>query len=242
MGRPVIGITADSEEEGGGYSALPWYGMRHNYCDAVARAGGLPVILPHNAEVAADYLALIDGLLITGGAFDVDPSLFGAETVHETVVLKQRRTAFELAVVKGALDRDMPLFGICGGQQLLAVALGGTLIQHVPDVFPDGLAHEQPNPRTEPGHDVTVTLGSRLAAITGPGPFPVNSAHHQAVEGMPNPAMVTARSPDGVIEAVEDPARRFCLGVQWHPEYAISPADTALFEAFITACRTGEAP
>jgi putative glutamine amidotransferase len=237
MGRPVIGITADSEEEGGGYSALPWYGLRHNYCDSVARVGGLPVILPHDAEEAEDYLDLIDGLLITGGAFDVDPSLFGAEVVHETVVLKKRRTAFELAILKGALARDLPILGICGGQQLLAVALGGTLIQHVPDVFPDGLAHEQPNPRTEPGHDVSVAPGSRLAAIVGVGPFPVNSAHHQAVEAMPDPSMVTAHAPDGVIEAVEDPARRFCLGVQWHPEYAISPADTAIFQAFVAASR-----
>ncbi len=237
MSRPVIGITADSEENGGGYSALPWYAIRHNYCDSIALAGGLPVVLPHNAEIAGDYLDRLDGLVITGGAFDVDPSLFGAETRHETVVLKQRRTAFELAMVKGALDRDMPMLGICGGQQLLAVALGGTLIQHIPDSVADCLAHEQPNPRTEPGHGVTVTPGSLLHRITGLERLEVNSAHHQAVASVPAPVIVDAVAPDGVIEGIEDPGRRFCLGVQWHPEYSVSAGDAALFTAFIEACR-----
>ncbi|MBK1666168.1 gamma-glutamyl-gamma-aminobutyrate hydrolase [Rhodospirillum rubrum] len=240
MTRPVIGITADSEEEGGGYSAMPWYAIRHNYCDSVAKAGGLPVILPHNAEVAADFLGLIDGLLITGGAFDVDPALFGEAHRHQTVVLKQRRTAFELAILRGALAADMPILGICGGQQLLAVALGGRLIQHIPDVIKDGLAHEQPNPRTEVGHQISVTPGSLLHRITGVEVFGVNSAHHQAVESVPAPVIVDARARDGVIEGVEDPSRRFCLGVQWHPEYAISAADTAIFDAFVAASRGGE--
>ena len=237
MKTPLIGITLDSEEPGG-YSKLPWYALRQNYCDAVAQAGGLPLPLPHHPELAETYLDKIQGLVITGGAFDVDPALFGATSQHETVKLKGRRTAFELAIVKGALDRDMPILGICGGEQLLAVALGGTLIQHIPDEVADCLAHEQPNPRTEPGHDVTLTPGSRLAAIAGKDSIPVNSAHHQAVKQVPASIIVNATTEDGVIEGIEDPARRFCIGVQWHPEYAISPADTALFNAFIEACRS----
>ena len=237
MKTPLIGITLDSEEPGG-YSKLPWYALRQNYCDAVAQAGGLPLPLPHHPELAEAYLDKIQGLVITGGAFDVDPALFGATSQHETVKLKGRRTAFELAIVKGALDRDMPILGICGGEQLLAVALGGTLIQHIPDEVADCLAHEQPNPRTEPGHDVTLTPGSRLAAIAGKDSIPVNSAHHQAVKQVPASIIVNATTTDGVIEGIEDPARRFCIGVQWHPEYAISPADTALFNAFIEACRS----
>src|SRR5260221_10984689 len=176
--RPVIGVTLDSEETGG-YSKLPWYALRQNYTDAVERAGGLPFLLPHQPDEAEEYLDRIDGLVVTGGAFDVDPSLFGATTRHETVVLKTRRTAFELAITKGALARNMPVLGICGGQQLLNVVLGGTLIQHIPDEVENALAHEQPNPRTEPGHTVAIAPGSLLHKITQSDALAVNSAHHQ---------------------------------------------------------------
>ena len=131
MSTPVIGITLDSEGPGG-YSKLPWYALRQNYCDAVVRAGGLPILLPHEPEQAAAYLKKLDGLLITGGAFDVDPSIFGASNRHPTVKTKDRRTAFEIAITKAAIEQDMPVLGICGGQQLLNVILGGTLIQHIP--------------------------------------------------------------------------------------------------------------
>lgn len=233
---PVIGITLDSEEPGG-YSAFPWYALRRNYCDAVAQAGGLPLALPHEPELAADYLDRLQGLIVTGGAFDVDPALFGAATRHETVKLKTRRTEFELAMIRGALLRDLPILGICGGQQLLNVALGGTLIQHIPDEVPDCLAHEQINRRDEAGHEVEMVAGTRLAAIVGAGRIPVNSSHHQAVKDVAPGCVVNAYSADGVIEGIEDPARAFCLGVQWHPEFLISPADAALFRAFIKACR-----
>ncbi|HLO75520.1 MAG TPA: gamma-glutamyl-gamma-aminobutyrate hydrolase family protein [Magnetospirillum sp.] len=233
---PVIGITLDSEEPGG-YSPFPWYALRQNYCDAVAAAGGLPLTLPHQPELAEAYLDRIDGLVITGGAFDVDPALFGAAERHATVKLKDRRTRFELALVRGALNRDLPILGICGGQQLLNVALGGTLIQHIPDAIPDSLAHEQPNPRSQPGHDVDLVAGTRLAAIAGGLRIAVNSAHHQAVGTVAPGCVVNAVAPDGVVEGIEDPRRSFCIGVQWHPEYSIGPADAALFHAFIEACR-----
>lgn len=233
---PLIGITLDSEEPGG-YSAMPWYALRQNYCEAVVRAGGLPVLLPHQPELAEAYLDSIAGLIVTGGAFDVDPALFGAATRHPTVTCKTRRTEFELAILQGALARDLPVLGICGGQQLLNVALGGTLIQHIPDAVPGALAHEQSNPRSEPGHDVEVLAGTRLAGVVGASRIPVNSAHHQAVATVAPRCVVDAVAPDGVIEGIEDPARRFCIGVQWHPEYGIGPADAALFLAFVEACR-----
>lgn len=232
---PVIGITLDSEEPGG-YSKFPWYALRQNYCGAVAQAGGLPLPLPHEPELAEAYLEHIHGLIVTGGAFDVDPALFGAASRHATVKLKTRRTEFELAMVRGALERDMPILGICGGQQLLNVALGGSLIQHIPDEVDACLAHEQPNPRDEPGHDVELTAGSKLAAIAGTDRIPVNSAHHQAVKALAPGCIASAMAADGVIEAIEDPSRKFCIGVQWHPEFTISPADAALYRAFIKAC------
>lgn len=234
MARPLIGLTLDWEPAGG-WSGLPWYAIRENYLATIDAAGGLPVALPHEPDRAADYLDRLDGLLVTGGNFDLDPSLFGDGDRHHTVTTKDRRTAFEMAITRQALDRDMAVLGICGGQQLLHVVLGGRLIQHIPDAVPDALAHEQPNPRTEPGHDVLVAPGTRLAAITGQERFPVNSAHHQAAADAPDGVIVSARAPDGVIEAIEAPARHFCLGVQWHPEYHISPADALILEAFVQA-------
>ena len=235
MNRPRIGITLDSEPAGG-WSKMPWYALRQNYCGAVADVGGLPLPLPHEPELAEAYLDGLDGLLVTGGAFDVDPALFGDGTKHATVKTKDRRTAFEYAMVKGAIARDMPILGICGGEQLLNVVLGGTLHQHVPDVFPNGLAHEQPNPRTEPGHAVDVVPGTLLHRVVGSARMNVNSAHHQAVKDVGPGVVVNARAPDGVIEGIEHTGKRFCLGVEWHPEYSIDPGDGAIFVAFIKAC------
>jgi putative glutamine amidotransferase len=234
--RPIIGVTLDSEQPGG-YSKYPWYALRRNYLDAVAAAGGLPVAVPHDAALAADYLDRLDALVVTGGAFDVDPSLYGDAARHATVSLKENRTAAELALTAGALARDLPVLGICGGQQLLAVVLGGTLIQHIPDAVMDALPHEQPNPRHEPGHSVYVAPGTLLHSIVGATQMQVNSAHHQAVRDPGPYAIVNATAADGVIEGVEDARHRFCLGVQWHPEYFIDPGDRRIFEALIAACR-----
>src|SRR5438270_11409125 len=181
MAQPVIGLTLDHEPPGG-YSSFPWYAIRENYCNAVRRAGGLPILLPHDPDAAAAYLDRIDGLIVTGGGFDVDSALFGEATRHLTIKTKDRCTAFELAAAQGALARDMPVLGICGGQQLLNVALGGTLIQHIPDEIADPLAHEQPNPRDEPGHQVEIVPGTMLAKITGATSLAVHSPHHQAAK------------------------------------------------------------
>lgn len=234
--RPVVGVTLDSEPPGG-YAKLPWYALRENYCDVLAAAGAAPIALPHEPELVAEYLALIDGLVVTGGAFDIDPALYGRSERHATVRLKERRTRFEWAITEVALEADLPLLGICGGQQLLNVVLGGRLIQHIPDAVPGALAHEQPNPRTEPGHEVRVEPGTLLHRLTAAERLPVNSAHHQAAETVGPGIVVSGRAPDGVIEAIEDPRRAFCLGVQWHPEYRISPGDTAILEGFVAACR-----
>ena len=233
---PIIGITVDSEEPGG-YSKLPWYALRRNYAGAVTHAGGVPILLPHHAELAETYLDMIDGLVLTGGAFDVDPALFGASSRHPTVTLKADRTRFELAMVRGAVKRKLPILGICGGQQLLNVALGGTLIQHIPDEVNNALAHEQPNPRTEAGHSVDIVAGTKLAEIIQKPRIPVNSAHHQAIKDVAPGCIVDATASDGVIEGIEMQDHPFCVGVQWHPEYHISPADGAIFHALIAACR-----
>lgn len=232
--RPIIGITLDSGEAGG-YSAMPWYALRRNYCGSVAKFGGVPLPLPHHPDLAEDYLDRLDALIVSGGAFDVDPALFGAGSRHPAVTLNATRTAFEVRILTGALARDLPILGICGGQQVLNVALGGTLIQHIPDEVEGALAHEQPNPRTEPGHEIEIVAGTRLAAIVGAGRIVVNSAHHQAVKRVAPGCIVNAVASDGVIEGIEAPDRRFCIGVQWHPEFLIGPADGKVLSALVEA-------
>ncbi len=234
--RPVVGVTLDAEQPGG-YSKYPWYALRQNYTDAIVAAGGLPVALPHDAALADAYLDRIDALVVTGGAFDVHPSLYGDADMHATVTLKEGRTAAELALTQGALDRNMPVLGICGGQQLLAVVLGGTLIQHITDAIAGALEHEQTNPRDQPGHPVAITRDTLLHRIVGASEMMVNSAHHQAVREPGRFAVVNAMAPDQVIEGVEDARYRFCLGVQWHPEFFIDRGDRRIFDALIAACR-----
>ncbi len=229
--RPVIGLTLDAEPAGG-YSRWPWYALRANYASAIAEAGGLPLALPHLPALASETLARLDGIVITGGAFDVDPALYGEADTHPSVALKSTRTDAEMALLTGALARDMPVLGICGGEQLLAVALGGTLVQHIPESVPNALSHEG----HMPGHPIAIVAGSLLARVTHARAMHVNSSHHQAVRA-PGRAVVNAHAPDGVIEGIEDPARRFCLGVQWHPEFHDDPGDARLLAAFIAACQ-----
>ena len=234
MSAPTIGITLDSEEPGG-YSKFPWYAVRENYSTAVSRTGALPVMMPHEAGRIGEYLDLVSGIVVTGGAFDVDPALFGAESQHPSVTVKSQRTNFEWAITEQALKRDMPLLGICGGQQLLNVVLGGTLIQHIPDEIGDALAHEQQNPRDEAGHDVAVVDDTELHRIADSIQLSVNSAHHQAVKDVGDGVVVNAYAPDGVVEGIECPRYTFCVGVQWHPEFSIDPADTRIFDALVSA-------
>lgn len=231
----MIGVTLDAELPGG-YSKYPWYALRKNYAEAIVAAGGLPVALPHDPGLADAYLDRIDALVVTGGAFDVDPSLYGDTDRHATVTLKQGRTAAELALTNGAIARDMPVLGICGGEQLLAVALGGALIQHIPDAVADALEHEQRNPRHEAGHAVMIHPGTLLHRIVGSAEMRVNSSHHQAVLHPGEHAVVNAVAPDFVIEGIEDTRFRFCLGVQWHPEFFIEAGDRRIFDALIAAC------
>jgi putative glutamine amidotransferase len=235
--RPRIGLTLDSEEPGG-YSKFPWLALRQNYAGSIIEAGGLPVALPHApAELVDAYLDQLDGLVVTGGAFDIDPALYGAAERHPTVGLKAARTAFEWAITERALARHLPVLGICGGQQLLNVVLGGTLIQHIPDAVAGALAHEQPNPRDEPGHEVTIVTGTLLHRLVGVTSLAVNSAHHQAADRVGEGVVVSATAADGVIEAIEHAGYRFCLGVQWHPEFFISEGDRLIIEALVAAAR-----
>ncbi len=238
MKRPVIGVTLDSEAAGG-WSPMPWYALRQNYFGVVAKFGGAPMALPHEPECADSYIATINGLLITGGHFDISPEHYGVQEKHDKTAPKARRTEFEFAITKKALEKKIPILGICGGEQLINVILGGTLLQHIPDSIPNALEHEQKTPRTQAGHDIAVKEGTLLHRIVGKTKMSVNTSHHQAVEKTGAGVVVNCHAPDGVIEGIEYTQHPFCLGVEWHPEYEVDSADGKIVEAFIAACRKG---
>ncbi|TVQ35751.1 MAG: gamma-glutamyl-gamma-aminobutyrate hydrolase family protein [Geminicoccaceae bacterium] len=231
-----MGITTDWQAASAGLS-WPRYGCRQNYVDSVDHAGGLAWLLPHQVNRVEDYLAALDGLLVTSGLFDVDPRYYRAVSRHATVTTKERRTAFEIEMITGALLRDLPVLAVGGGHQLLNVVMGGTLIQHIPDEVPEALLHEQEASKTKPSHAVELTQGTLLHRIAAGLTLKVNSDHHQAVGQLGAGLIAAGRASDGVIEAIEAPAHRFVLGVQWAPEFLVSPADEALFAAFVEACR-----
>ncbi len=232
--KPLIGVTFDVRGPGG-YSEYPWYALRENYCLAVANAGGIPFPLIHDLNLVEDFLSLIDGLLITGGEHDVDPALYGVQERHPTVMIKPQRTNFEMKITRAALERNMPVLGICGGQQLINVALGGTLIQHIPDEHLESLDHHKGDIRHEPCHTVKIFKDTLLHHIIEKEGLSVNSIHHQAVKDLGQGVIVNATAPDGIIEGIEAPKYKFCLGVQWHPEFNVTPQEATIFKAFIEA-------
>ncbi len=232
MTRPRIGLTLDADEAGRRYE------LKTSYVEAVLAAGGLPILLPHAKEAAAAYLALLDGLVLTGGAFDVPPELYGEARRDGCGRTKPERTAFEKDVLEAAIAARMPVLGVCGGMQLMNVVRGGTLHQ---DLLADvGLGgHEQPPPKDVPSHEVVVTEGTHLAALVGAGRLRVNSTHHQAVKEPGQGVLVSARAPDGVVEAIELPDLPFALGVQWHPEAVLrhDPRQAGLYRGLVQAAR-----
>lgn len=233
--KPIIGITLDSEESGE-YSSFPWYALRQNYFESVCHFGAVAIALPHEPQIAEAYLDLIDGLIITGGNFDIDPKYYGSDEIHQTVKTKNKRTLFETSILKKCLKTKKPILGICGGEQLLNVVLGGTLIQHIPDEVTNCLEHEQKTPKNQPSHDISIVPGTLLHNILGLDKIAVNSTHHQAVKTIGKNVVINCQAPDGVIEGIEYTEHPFCLGVEWHPEYLATASDNKIIQAFIHAC------
>jgi putative glutamine amidotransferase len=233
VSRPRIGLTLDVSEDGRRYL------LKREYAEAVRAAGGLPIPLVHApAEEAALLLADLDGLVVTGGAFDIPPERYGEARRPACGPSKPKRTDAELLMLQAALEAGLPVLGVCGGMQLLAVSQGGKLWQDLPaDLGVRG--HEQPPPKDVPSHPVEVVPGSLLARLVGTAPLRVNSTHHQAVREPGRGARVSARAPDGVIEAIELPDRPFALGVQWHPEAvsAHEPRSAGVYAGLVEAAR-----
>ena len=234
--RPIIGVTLDIEPDNDSYSAYPWYALRCNYLESIEEFGGTPLPLPHFKNEIENYINLIDGLVMTGGFYDVDPACYGEKLSSEKVIQKDTRTEFELGMFKAAIDKNMPILGICAGEQIMNVALGGTLHQHIPDSVPNCLEHEQKTPKHQTSHSIKLDKSSKLYKICGNENFDVNSTHHQAVK-MPGKGLkAVAHAPDGVIEAIEHDSHRFCIGVEWHPEYLSTEQDKNIFKKFISEC------
>jgi putative glutamine amidotransferase len=224
--RPLIGITTYVEPASWlVWRDLPTAFIPQAYVEAVTQAGGRAVLLPPD-DLDADVLRVLDGLILSGGA-DLDPGLYGQEPEPLTVTRPERDSA-EMLLARAALEADLPVLGVCRGMQVLAVAAGGTLIQHLPDV----LGHEKhrPAPGVYGEHEARFTPGSRIADLMGDD-LGIHCYHHQGVADA-GTLTVTGRTEDGLIEAVENAAHRFVLGVQWHPEVV---RDRRLFGALVRA-------
>jgi putative glutamine amidotransferase len=225
--RPVIGITTYIERARYGAWDVDAALLPRTYVDTVAAAGGNPVLLPPLGFADVSFL---DGLVIAGGA-DVDPARYGEATHPETLGLRPDRDETEFALVESALAAGLPLIGVCRGMQVLNVVLGGTLTQHVPDVT--GTSTHRPVIGQFGRTDVKMAPGSMVADILGDAAS-VSCSHHQAIDRLGDGLTITARSADGVVEAVELAGADFALGVQWHPE---QDAEVRLFKALVA--RTG---
>jgi gamma-glutamyl-gamma-aminobutyrate hydrolase PuuD len=233
----VIGITTYLTRAAFGAWDLDAALVPAAYVRAIVRAGGVPLLVPPGAA-AEETLDAVDGLVFSGGS-DLDPELYGEAAHTATVGVVRERDDFELELMRAALARDVPLLAICRGSQVLNVALGGGIEQHVPDRIAADTHKETPGVFAE--HDVEVLDGTKLAAIVG-GHSDVKSHHHQGYGELGTGLREAARARDGTVEALEDPNRRFTLGVLWHPEEG---EDLALFEALVAEAaeyRTGRQP
>lgn len=239
----LIGITADVANGGknGRASLGSTFFLPQRYCRALEQAGGVPVILSptESRSVAIRTLDRLDGLLISGGNFDIHPSLYGEKPIKELGEIKEERTEFELNLTRLALKRDLPLLGICGGAQALNVALGGTLYQDIATQLTEAIEHQQSKKKRIAGHRIQVRSGTRLAKILGRPFLEVNTTHHQAVKRLGTGLVINATAEDGLIEGIESSRHSFVLGVQWHPE-ALAPKSLhqrKIFSVFVDACR-----
>lgn len=223
------------------------YGLNQVYIDAIVRAGGNPLMIarPDNGSLG-ELLEFVDGIFLAGG-HDVDPKEYGEEKKAYTCDVDQERDRVELALVCLAQEKNIPLFGVCRGLQVMNVALGGSLYQDVYKEMPGAQVHDfhyddeqKPLARSLPKHEIVLSGSSTLAAIIGTGRFEVNSLHHQGIKKLGTGLRAAGTSPDGLIEAAEAANRNFCIGVQWHPEELGGETSAKLFAAFVAACKAAK--
>lgn len=248
--RPLIGVTTSEVREAERIQQTPQSDPKVRemvlgltYLRALEAAGAVPMVMPPLPEEAiGSLLDRLDGVCLSGGP-DLDPDTYGARKHPELGPTEPELDRFELAMARSADAREMPILAICRGTQALNVARRGSLIQHLPEASPD-FAHRQSAPGDQTSHTIDIEPGSRLAVALGgdevevPDVLDVNSFHHQAIERLGEGLKITARAPDGTIEAIEDPGHPFLIGVQWHAETLVHrPYEAALFRNFVEACR-----
>ena len=234
MTKPLIAIASNLEFK----ETTEKVDLNRAYSEAVMMAGGLPLVIPitSNPKDMETYLSLTSGLLLPGGV-DIDPLAFGEEPVPGLEEVRPELDEFHLTIARLALERSMPILGICRGCQVLNVAAGGTLIQHI-EPKEGTLKHRQMVRRFHPSHSVNAEPGTLIESVLGKS-FVVNSFHHQAVDTPGDGMMISARAKDGIVEAIEKDGSPFTVGVQWHPEAMLEGVDrsmTPLFSRFVSAC------
>jgi putative glutamine amidotransferase len=238
--RPLIGIVPDYREgSANGYSKGSYYALRNNYVEMINKYGGAAVILTYDYDLIDSYLESLDGLMVVGGYFDINPKKYGETEIHHTVKLNEIRENFEHALGTKAMNSKMPFLGICNGMQLLNCLHKGKVIQHIPDEE-NLIDHEQSHIEGFDDyhtayHEVNIAKESKLFSIIGQEKIVTNSSHHQAAKTAGLGLKVAANASDGVIEAVEKVDHPFCIGVQWHPEFEVSESDKKIFASFVTA-------
>jgi len=246
--RPLIGVTTSEVRAAERVNPVPEGEPRGRemalglpYLKGIEAAGGLPLVMPPLQEEAIEpLLDRLDGICLSGGP-DLDPSTYEAEPHPELGPTEPDLDRFELDVARRADAREMPILAICRGTQALNVVRGGVLHQHLPELGEE-IAHRQPTPGDQTSHLVAVEPGSRLGATLGGEEIEVNSFHHQAIDRLGEGLVVSARAPDGTVEAIEDPSRQFLIGVQWHAETLTHrPFEAELFRRFVEACREDRA-
>ena len=230
MAKPLVGITTYVEEASWGSWTLDAALIPYDYVSAVERAGGRALLVPPSVEAVEETLDALDGLLFSGGN-DLDPESYGADAHPETNATRPERDRGELALLEGALARDMPMLAVCRGFQVLNVSRGGDLVQHLPDVVGSEQHREVKGIFSE--HGVKIDDSSRLGSVLGDR-APVKSHHHQGAGRVGNGLVEVAWADDGTVEGLEDPERRFAVGVLWHPE---AGEDQKLFEALVAEAR-----
>lgn len=217
---PVIGITSDTAHTDREVYREPLYFLHQRYVKAVIDAGAIPIILPPMPSSGAirPLLARLDGLILSGGDFDIHPGYYGEKPLKALGNIKAERSDFELEMAAAALEEDLPVLGICGGAQAINVALGGSLYQDIGAQVPDAQEHQQSRKAVKRGHRVTIRPRTLLIKIVGRSHTEVNTTHHQAVKTLGRGLIVNATASDGVVEGIESTGHTFVIGVQWHPE------------------------
>ena len=228
MKKPLIGITLDCETRKS-YSKFPWYALRENYLTSLCKFNAIPVPLTHEIKLVNSFSKFLDGLVITGGDFDIDPKYYN-QAKRGTKNIKSKRTNFEMKIYNKFLKINKPILGICGGAQLINVASGGTLIQNLKK---KPINHEQTNPRNQTSHEININKKTKLFEICNINKIKVNSAHHQSVKKIGKDLIISAIANDGIIEGIEHKKHRWCIGLQWHPEFLITKFDLKIFKNFV---------